>query len=329
MKPSNPTALGLFLVIGLALGIAGVLVFSSGTLFHPQQKSILYFDGSLKGLNPGAPVKFRGVTIGKVDQVRIRHNQASNDYAMPVIIAVDRKLVQSKSDESLQIDNRIRLNENIRRGFRGRLDAESLVTGVLYVSLDMVPDAPPPVFHQLKPEYMEIPTIPSQVQRLLDHLEQLDLPGISAKVTALLSRLDTSLGHLDFPQINAGVTNLLGTANHLLATPDITNSLVAARRALERAGALLARVDGRVDPLADNLTNTLFEARKTIAEVRRAAQNLSSLLGPDNSFGSDLTQALEQLGNAGRAVADLAEFLQRNPKALLTGTKKPKEGSMK
>ncbi len=325
MKTSNPTALGLFLVIGLASGVAGVLIFSSGTLFHPQQKCILYFDGSLKGLDPGAPVKFRGVTIGKVDQILIRHNQASDDFAMPVIIAVDKKLVQSRSDENLQIDNQAHLNENIRRGFRGRLDAESLVTGVLYVGLDIVPDAPPPVFHQLKPEYMEIPTIPSQVQQLLDHLEQLDLPGISAKLTALLDRLDTSLGHLDIPQINAGVTNLLGAANQLLTTPDLTNSVVAARRALEHAEALLARIDGRVDPLADNLTNTLFEAQKTLADVRRGAQNLSDLLGPDNSFGSDLTQALEQLSNAGRAVADLAEFLQRNPNALLAGRKKPKE----
>src|SRR3974377_2038347 len=122
MKASNPTILGLFLVIGLALGLAGVLIFSSGNLFHPQLKSILYFDGSLKGLNPGAPVKFRGVTIGKVDQILIRHNQASEDYAMPVIIAVDKKLVQSRSDETLQIGNHTSLEQNIRRGFRGRLD---------------------------------------------------------------------------------------------------------------------------------------------------------------------------------------------------------------
>jgi len=325
MKTSNPTALGVFLVIGLALGVAGVLIFSSGNLFHPQQKSILYFDGSLKGLNPGAPVKFRGVTIGKVDQVLIRHNQARDDYSMPVLIAVDKKVVQTKSDENLQIGNQARLNENIRRGFRARLDAESLVTGVLYVSLDMVPDAPPPVFHQLRPEYSETPTMPSQVQQLLANLEHFDLPGISAKLTALLSRLDTSLGYLDLPQINAGVTNLLGAANQLLTTPDLTNSVVAARRALENAQVLLARLDGRVDPLADNLTNTLFEAQKTLADVRRGAQNLSDLLGPDSSFGSDLTQALEQLGNAGRAVADLAEFLQRNPNALLAGRKKPKE----
>ena len=106
MKKSNPTALGLFLLIGLALGLAGVLVFSSGTLFHPKQKSILYFDGSLKGLSPGAPVKFRGVTIGKVDQILIRHNQASDDFSMPVIIAIDKKLAQAKSDVNLQIDTR-------------------------------------------------------------------------------------------------------------------------------------------------------------------------------------------------------------------------------
>jgi paraquat-inducible protein B len=297
MKTSNPTALGLFLVIGLALGMAGVLIFSSGNLFHPQQKCILYFDGSLKGLNPGAPVKFRGVTIGKVDQVLIRHNQARDDYAMPVIIAVDKKVVQTKSDENLQIGNQARMNENIRRGFRGRLDAESLVTGVLYVSLDMVPNAPPPVFHQLRPEYSETPTMPSQVQQLLANLEHFDLPGISTKLTAVLARLDTSLGHLDFPLINAGVTNLLGAANQLLASPDLTNSVQAARRALDHAQSLLARIEGRVDPLADNLTNTLFEAQKTLADVRRGAQNLSELLGPDNSFGSDLTQALEQLGS--------------------------------
>jgi paraquat-inducible protein B len=325
MKTSNPTTLGVFLVFGLALAVAGMLTFSSGSLFHPQLKAILYFDGSLKGLNPGAPVKFRGVTIGKVDQVLIRHNQGRDDYAMPVIIAVDKKLVQAKSDENLQIGNQTRLNENIRRGLRGRLDAESLVTGILYVSLDMVPDAPRPVFHQLKPEYSEMPTMPSQVQQLLANLEHFDLPGISTKLTALLSRLDTSLGHLDLPNINAGVTNLLGAANRFLATPDLTNSVVSLRRTLNRAETLLTRIDGHIDPVADNLTNTLFEAQKTLADVRRAAQNLSGLLGPDNSFGSDLTQALEQLGNAGRAVADLAEFLERNPNALLAGRKKPKE----
>ncbi len=324
MKKFNPTILGLFVVLGLALGVAGVVIFSSGTLFHPQQKAILYFDGSLKGLNAGAPVKFRGVTIGKVDQILIHHNQGREDFSMPVIVTIDKKLAQSKSDQELQVGSQTNLNLLINQGFRGRLDAESIVTGVLYVSLDMYPGVPPPVYHQLKPDYSEIPTIPSQVQKLLANLEHFDLPGISEKLTTLLAHLDTSLSQLNIPQLQSGVTNLLGTANKVLATPDLTNSIVALRRTLDRADRLLARIDGHVDPLADNLTNTLAEARKTLVELRRGIQNVSGLLGPDAALPSELTQALEQLSNASRAVADLAEFLQRNPDALIVGRKRPK-----
>ena len=91
-KKANPTSIGMFFAIGLALGVAGLLLFSSRSLFHPQQKSILYFNATLKGLNPGAPVKFRGVTIGSVVEILIRHNQASNDFSMPVVITIDKKL---------------------------------------------------------------------------------------------------------------------------------------------------------------------------------------------------------------------------------------------
>src|SRR6266850_800753 len=132
-KKANPTSIGLFFVVGLALSVAALVIFSSRGLFHPQQKAILYFDATLKGLNPGAPVKFRGVTIGSVSEILIRHNQASNDFSMPVVIAVDRKLAQSKSDELLEVGNQAKLVELIQQGFRGRLDSESLVTGVLYV----------------------------------------------------------------------------------------------------------------------------------------------------------------------------------------------------
>src|SRR5689334_16396712 len=128
MKKASPTALGLFVVLGVALGVVAVFLFSSRSLFHPMAQSILYFDGSLKGLNPGAPVKFRGVTIGKVEHVLIRHNQASNDFAMPVIIAIDKKVAQAKSDQNLEIGSPERLALLVSQGFRARLDADSLVT---------------------------------------------------------------------------------------------------------------------------------------------------------------------------------------------------------
>ena len=323
-KKANPTAIGLFLVIGLALGVAGLLVFSSRSLFHPQHKDILYFNASLKGLNPGAPVKFRGVTIGSVVEILIHHNQASNDFAMPVVIAIDKNLAQSKSDALLEIGSQSKLNQLIGQGLRARLDAESLLTGVLYVGLDIVPNAPPPVFHQLTPEYHEIPTMPTDVQQLLANLARLDLRAISEKLDGLLTRLDSSLSQLNLAQINAGVTNLLGTANHLLASPDLTNSLTALRQTVDQAGRLLKRIDGLVDPLANSITNTLSDAQTTLAELRIGVRGVSDLLGPDSALRPDLIQALEELRRAGNAVADLAEFLERNPNALLTGKKRPK-----
>lgn len=324
-KKANPTSIGLFFAVGLALGVVALLLFSSRSFFHPKEKNILYFNTSLKGLNPGAPVKFRGVTVGSVVEILIRHNQASTDFSMPVIVTIDKKLAQSKSDEQLEIGSRHKLEQLISQGFRGRLDAESLVTGVLYVELEIVPNAPAPVFHQLTPEYHEIPTIPSQVQQFFDELSQLDIGGLTEKLNRLLTRLDYTLSQVSVAEINTGVTNLLEAANRFVYTPDLTNSLTAFRQTLDKAGTLLKRIDSRVDPLADSVTNVLHDAQKTLTGLRVGVRNVSELLGPDSALRPGLAQALEELSSASRAVADLAEFLQRNPNALLTGRKQPKE----
>ena len=308
-KKANPTSIGLFFIIGLALGLGGLVVFSTRGLFHPVQKDIVYFDASLKGLSPGAPVKYRGVTIGSVEEILIRHNQASNDFSMPVIIAIDKELAQSKSDQQLRIGSQDNLNELINQGFRARLDSESLVTGVLYVGLELIPDAPPPTFHQLKAEYHEIPSVPSQAQYLLANLAKFDAKNLSENLNELLVRLNTSLGELNIVGMNAGVTN----------------SLASLRQTLDEAGLLLKRVDSRVDPVADSITNTLDSAQKTLVSLQVGIGNVSDLAGPDSALRPELIQTLEQLDNASRAVADLAEFLKRNPNALLTGTRQQKQ----
>ena len=320
-KKANPTIIGLFFAIGLALAVGGLLIFSSRSLFHPQYKTILYFNASLKGLNPGAPVKFRGVAIGSVVDILIRHNQAATDFSMPVVIAIDKKLAQIKSDEELRIGDKANLDRVIGQGLRARLDSESLVTGVLYVALDIIPNAPPPTFHQLTPEYQEIPTVPSDLQQFMAGVAHLDLQGLSEKLGGILTHVDLLLRQLDMPAINAGITNLLGSANRLVATPDLTNSLTSLRRTLDQADVLLQHVDSRVDPLVDSATDTLGDARKTLADLRVSLQNISDLLGPDSSVRPSLTQALEELGHASRSVADLADLLKRDPNALLVGRK--------
>lgn len=324
-KKANPAAIGIFIVLGLALAVAGLILFSSSNLFSRQQKFILYFDSSLKGLNQGAPVKFRGVTIGTVDQVLIRHNQAENDYFMPVIIKIDQELAQSKSDRQLPANGLAHWENLVKRGLRGKLDSESLVTGILYVELEMVQNAQPPVFHQLTPEYPEIPTVSTEIQQLMANIASLDLRGLTERLDKLLVRFDTTLAQFNIPEINSGITNLLGSAHRFLSTPELTNSLVALQQTLGNLDKVLKRVDSRVDPLAEGATQTLLAAQKTLSELNLGIRNLSGMLESDAPLRTDLTLTLEQLSNAARSISALAEFLERNPNAILTGRKPRKD----
>ncbi len=324
-KKANPTSIGLFFAVGVALGLAGLLLFSSRSFFHPQQKTIIYFDSSLKGLNPGAPVKYRGVTIGSVFQIFIRHNQSPADFSMPVLIKIDKTLAQSKSDEALQIGDPENLKRRIEHGMRARLDSESLVTGILYVDIEVISNAPPPVFHQLTPEYHEIPSVPSDAQKLLAELSHMDVSGLSKKLSHLLAHLDDSLGELDVASINEGVTNLLLSANRFVTDSNLTNAVASLRDTLDQAKTLVKRIDGRVDPLANSANDTLAELRKTLGHLRVGLQNVSNLIGSDSTLGPELTKALQDLGAASRSITDLADFLQRHPNSLLTGRKITKE----
>jgi paraquat-inducible protein B len=320
-KKANPTTIGLFVVIGLVLGVIGLITFSSGKLFSKQHRFILYFDASLKGLNPGAPVKLRGVTIGSVAEVLIARNQANTDFSMPVIIDIDEELLQARSDRRMRIHDETAFDELVRKGLRGRLDAESLVTGVLYVELQVVPNAPPPVFHQLVPDYREIPTMPTTIQELLSNLANFDIEGISDKLNSLLSRLETAVSELDVRQLNHGLTNLVASMNRVVDSPDLTNSLAKLRLALEDTRALVRKLDERVDPLADKVAGTLEQAQQTLAQMRRAVEHLDGLVAPDSPLQNDLINALDEVGVAARAVSDLAEFLERHPNSLISGKK--------
>lgn len=322
-QKTNPTAIGMFIVSGLILGVIGLVVFGSGNFFSTKEKFILYFDASMKGLNAGAPVKWRGVTIGAVDEVLVRHNQASNDFVNPVIIQVDLDILSKKSDEQIDLDDPTFLKNRIQKGLRGKLDAESLVTGVLYVDLDIVPNAPPPVYHQIRAEYPEIPTMPTGIQELLSNLGRVDFRGISERLNSLLVRLDESLEALDLKGIGIGVTTLLASANRVVASPDLTNSLADLRLTLADARSLVQDTDRHLGTLSGGATQTLAEADRTLKELRHGLEALSGMVEPEAPFRTDATMALDQIANAARALADLAEFLQRNPNALLTGRKSP------
>ena len=317
-KP-NPTAIGLFIVIGVALGVTGLLLFSSSKLFSKTLDCIIYFDQSLNGLNAGAPVKIRGVTIGSVKRVMVRFNQSTNDYSLPVIIELQKKLINERLGEPLTTFTGTFLEERVRNGMRASLQAESLVTGVLYVEVRRNPNAPPPVFHQLEKRYPEIPTERTQIQELMNNLASLDIKGISTNINAVIVRLDKVLESMHMEDISTRVTNTLASIERLVSSPDITNSLASLRTTLDQFRTVGEKLSGKIDPLAESVTNSLAEANRTLAQLRGTADNLKSMLRPDAPLSHNLDQLLQQLAGTAESVSTLLEFLKQHPNALITG----------
>jgi paraquat-inducible protein B len=322
-KKANPTAVGLFIFAGLALGVIGLLLFSSSRLFARTFKCVLYFQGSLNGLNQGAPLKYRGVTIGSVAKVMIHSNQATNDYTLPVLVEIQQNLLHERLEDTHFFQDRTNFEVAVSRGLRGSLEAESLVTGVLYVGLEFVPGAPPPVFHQLKPLYIEIPTRPNEIQQLMQNIARVDFKGLEDRLTALIGKLDTAITSLNVGALSGGVTNLLTSMNRVVGSPEVTNTMISIQKTMGEYRLLAEKLNSRVDPLANDVTNTLAQAGQTLAQLRSAVQDLGDLLAPDSPLRNDLGLALQQLAGAAQSVSALAEFLERHPNSLITGRETP------
>jgi paraquat-inducible protein B len=207
----------------------------------------------------------------------------------------------------------------IQQGLRATLETESLVTGVLYIGIDIDSNAPPAVLHQQEKIYQEIPTKPTQIQQLMENLASLDVKSLQTNLNNLILKLDATVGRLDVAQINQQVTNLLSSINRVVASPEITNGLAAITPTLEQYRELGAKLTSKVDPLADSVTNSLAEANRALAQLRGAGENLRTMLAPDAPLRNNLDLALQQMAAAGQSISELVDFLKRNPNALIVG----------
>lgn len=310
---SNPTIIGIFVVVGLVLGVGTVLLVTASKLFSKTSEYILYFDASLAGLDPGTAVKFRGVPIGSVKEVLIHYNQEPADRSLPVLIEINEDLLRIKSDGSFDPTDERKCGEYIKRGLRGKLEGQSFLTGLLYVNLEFLLGTAEK-YHQLRPLHREIPTAPIELQ-----LFQVDFAEMSQRLNAVLGKLDSSLSELQVRELNARLDKLLDSLNSLVDSPDVTNALASANLTLEEMRELSRTVRCKVDQLALSADRTLDDSRKTLGAVRGGVEDLRDIFAPQGELRRDLAASLEDLSDAARSIAELADFLQRHPNAILTG----------
>lgn len=353
----NKTAIGGFVVGAVALAVIAAIIFGGGRFFTRRPIFVMYFEGSVKGLDVGAPVMFRGVKIGQVKSISIKAEQKGKIFRIPVLVEIDPNAVDS--DEAIEEDTQQELKDLIALGLRAKLDIQSLVTGKLLIELGFFPDEKPRLVG-MPGNYPEIPTIASTFEKITQTVQNIPVEEIFKKLSSSLAGIERFVNSPDFADsvqhLNQTVQSIQTLATNLDSRTGRLSQ--AAEATLADAGSLLRSVKGHVDPIAadtqsalqsanealigarktftldsgiqkemivsikqmaDAIKKTADAARPAVAEGKKAMANIEALTAKDSAANYQISQMLKELSSAARAIRVWAEYLERHPEALIRG----------
>ena len=302
-KKSNPAVIGAFVVGAVVLAVVAIMIWGKGQLFETSQTYVAYFRGSVNGLTVGAAVKLRGVQIGEVTDIRLRYKQVRGGPRVPVFFKID---VDRVAELGGTRQTRETLAEFFSQGWRARLQTLSVVTGVLYIEFDYVPGSPLELVQAEDADYIEVPTAPTTLE----------------EATASDSKVLADLKAVDFEGIGKGVNATLARVNHVLERPELEAAIEQLPGTLAATRRLMTNLDARVATLETSLRGTSEEARHGIESLRTTLDGVHGMFAPETPLAVELAGTIADLGSAARALRDLADYLERNPNAVVFGRAK-------
>ena len=324
----NALLIGAFVLAALAMSVVGVLWLSGNNLFKKQQEAMIFYKGNASGLYVGAPVGFRGVTIGQVEQIGIEVDPTTLKALVPVRMRLqaDALRVNGKKGEPIDIP------ALVQRGLRARLVAQSFVTGQKSIELDFVPNTPATLVggDTSRPE---IPALGDRFGALIDQVAELPLRETVQEIRDTVKELGGTL---------ASVKSTLDGAQKALVgvTGEISKSGAESRVTLEAATEAIRQVQANsaatlvsITRLSDAAHGTLLaeqpDLQRTLASTREAAESahlamnrVAQMTAPNASLRGDLDAAVRDLAQAARGLRDWSELLEEKPNAIIFGSKR-------
>jgi len=303
-KKVSPTTIGVFVIGAIVLIVVAISVWGSGRLFKTRYPFVCYFPGSVNGLSAGAPVKFRGVQVGQVTDIRLVYAQTQGAPRIPVFISIDADRVRGLGRADF---NPSTVRELIENGLRARLQTLSIVTGVLFVDFDLEPDTTVDMVQPPDEWPPEIPTLPTPLEEatktigdVLAQLKEVDFKGIAAAARRAID----------------GVDRVVANPNLVAAIDELPDTVAAAR-------GVLTKLNTQTGPITDGVRQVTVDARRTLERLRVTVDQIQGLIAPEAPLSIDVARTLADVGRAARAVQSLADFLERYPNSVVFGPPKP------
>ena len=326
-KQANKTVIGIFVVGAIALVVIAIVVLGSGKFFKKTLKAVCYFEGSVGGLNIGAPVVFRGVRIGSVTDVILRIDSTKLIFTIPVYIEIEPDKFSVIGIRPKQLGQN--LKTFIDRGLRATLEMQSLVTGQMQVGLDYYPDKPAK-FAEFKQDTTtpEIPTIPTPMQELAKKIQKLPIDEIFDKLSSTLNAINKVV---DSPELVEAIRSVnLAVADVRKLVQNVDSRIEPLASSIEGAvndyGKLARNADSKIDTLSLGLGDTIKEIQKavssiekTLGEAQLTLAQAKQTLSEDSTLQYEIAETLQELQKGARSIRLLADGLKRQPESVIWG----------
>ena len=329
----SKTAIGAFVLGGIVLAVAAVLVLGAGKFFVTEHKYVTFFEGSVKGLNVGSPVMFHGVKVGEVTDISIIADQQTHQLKIPVIFSLEPAKFKGTREE-FQRDPQMVAKAVREFGLRTQLQTLSFVTGQLMVGLDFFPDKPAQ-FVGLTKEYPEIPNVPTPLEQLQKTLEDLPFREIVHNLNDTLASVEELVQSIDAQKTTQTIETTLKDVQTLVRNVNdkvepmvasIMKTSAATETALKDTSAsvktTLAETEKTLADLRGDMKQVLANADKTLESARSALKQSEQTLqaySDDSRLVTEMNKTMRELSATSRSFRNLSDYLERHPESLIRG----------
>jgi len=252
-----------------------------------RYRYIAEFDGSVKGLRPGAPIEYQGIRVGSVVEVSVQlpQNESEQQRIYAVLQFQPARLgVGDISPESLMNT----MQRFVADGLRVQLASGNLLTGSLLVKLVEKTDAPEAIIDENAEPYPALPTTPNNIEA----------------VTADVETLIANLAELPLDNLLAAATDLLRNTSNIMASTEVKG--------------LPAQISTSLNSI-NAATTDLPTMMQALTSASQNADDVLDGLSPDSEIYIELAAAARELRVAAKSIAAFAELLEENPNAVITG----------
>lgn len=297
-RDAKYAAVATFALLVLAAAFAFVWWYSGRGDRRVYELYEVYFDGSVSGLAQGSPVRYLGVDVGRVENLRV---DTKNPGRVKILAEIDSTAPISGATRA-------------RLGLLG-------LTGLLYIDLQLEPDADSAQPLAMGDRYPVILSRKGDIEAFLERL-----PDLVGDVGAVVERIERVLSDENIAAVRGALAGLEETSRGLPAVASEAQALLAELRAASRdTGALLKQANGLLDSSGPQMAASLDSLRTATERVaslaasveRVVAANESSLAGFAGGGLVEFQQLLVDLRQASAEVQGLASSLRENPSSLL------------